>query len=221
MSKTLKGWTLALAAMLVAAVLLLGVFQARAMAAPQAAAQDGEPDGQAVKEAIDAAVAWLLATHRNADGGFSSFSGGADQAPSDIGGTIDALWALGVTGAETGPTLAYLEANAPELAAYVAQDGSTAGKALLALVPIEDELSDFAGLNLAMAVTGHLSPTGQFGVNTAFNQSLAMLGLAISGQQVPEEAINWLISQQATEGGGAKGHHQNAGPSGNQPADQR
>ena len=39
------------------------------------------------------AIEWLKTTHQNDDGGFSSFSGGANLAPSDVGGTVDALLA--------------------------------------------------------------------------------------------------------------------------------
>jgi hypothetical protein len=196
----LLGRTLILTAMAAAAGLLLVLFQTPAAAAPRVAIQDGEPALEQLTTAIDAAATWLATTHQNADGGYSSFSVGADQAPSDIGGTLDALWGLSMAGADTSAPIAYLETNADQLADFVAQDGSTAGKALLALAPTGRALDDFAGLDLVLAVTGHLSPTGQFGVNTAFNQSLAMMGLAVAGQDVPEEAAAWLADQQATEG---------------------
>lgn len=200
MSRILQGRYQALAAVLVVVVLSLVAIQTAVLAAPGGAAQDVTPDQEAVAEAIEAAVAWLLETHQNTDGGFSSFSAGADMAPSDVGGTLDALWALSTVGADVSELLAYLEANTDPLAEYVAQDGSTAGKALLALSTTDRDVSDFAGLDLPLAVTEHLSPTGQFGVNTAFNQALPIMGLAISGNSVPEEAIDWLVAQQATEG---------------------
>lgn len=197
----LKLWRiLALAAVLVVVGLLLVLFQVPAAAAPGATQQDGEPGLQQVTESMEAAANWLATAHQNADGGYSSFSAGADQAPSDVGGTLDALWGLSLAGADTSGPIAYLEANADQLAGYVAQDGSTAGKALLALAPTGLALDDFVGLDLTLAVSVHLSPTGQYGVNTAFNQSLAMLGLAVAGQDVPEEAAAWLAGQQATEG---------------------
>ena len=45
-------------------------------------------------EALLSAADWLISAHQNEDGGFSSFSIGADSAPSDVGGTVDALLAL-------------------------------------------------------------------------------------------------------------------------------
>ena len=182
------------------AMLLLVFFKATAFAAPPASLQDAGPDPEVLGEAIDAAATWLIEIHRNADGGFSSFSAGAELAPSDIGGTLDALWALGVVGTDTGPSLAYLEENSEQLAEYVAQDGSTAGKAAMALVAAGQEVSDFAGIDVAVALTGHISPTGQIGVSTAFNQSLAMMGLSIADQPVPAESVAWLLAQQETEG---------------------
>lgn len=200
MSKFLKGRIMAVAAILASLLLSLLVLSAAVLAAPGAEIQDLEPGQEELSQAIQAAVAWLVDTHQNADGGYSSFSAGADMAPSDIGGTLDAIWALSLGGADTSAPVAYLESNADQLADYVAQDGSTAGKALLALSPAVPDVSDFAGLNLVLSVTDHLSPTGQFGVNSAFNQSLAMLGLAIAGHSVPDEAVEWLLEQQAADG---------------------
>jgi hypothetical protein len=192
-------------AVLAAVILLLALGQVAAVNAATASAsvlglgQDDGPAGPALAEAIEAAVTWLVETHQNADGGFSNFSTGADQAPSEIGGTLDALWALGVSEADTGPAIAYMLSNTDELAAYVSQDGSQAAKALLALAA-EEDVSSAGGLDLAANLTNHLSPTGQYGVDTAFNQSLAMLGLAFSGYSTAEEAATWLAEQQENEG---------------------
>jgi hypothetical protein len=190
---------------LAAAILLLAlVYVAAATAMPVsplviAAAQDDEPAGPPLAEAIEAAVLWLVETHQNADGGFSSFSAGADVADSDIAGTLDAVWALGVSDADTGPAIGYLMDNSDEFVAYVIEDGSNAAKALLALAA-EEDVSSFGGDDLAANLTNHLSPTGQYGVDTAFNQSLAMLGLAFSGYPTADEAVTWLVEQQETEG---------------------
>lgn len=196
----LSGRTLALAAGTAIVALLSLLFQLPVAAAPGVALQEGEPGLQQVTEAIEAAADWLAANHQNADGGYSSFSGGADLAPSDVGGTLDALWALGTAEADVGPPTTYLETNADALAAYVAQDGSTAGKAVLALSAGGLSLEEVISLDSAVAISQHLSPTGQFGVNTAFNQSLAVLALAVIGQPPPQEAIDWLADQQETEG---------------------
>jgi hypothetical protein len=63
-----------------------------------------------------------------------------------------------------------------------------------------EDPADFEGNDFVLTLTGHLSPTGQFKVNTAFNQSLAMLGLAAAGEAVPDSAAEWLLSLMANEG---------------------
>jgi len=151
-------------------------------------------------EALQAALSWLVTTHQNSDGGYTSFSFGADQAPSDIGGTVDALLAIGSAAADPILPLNYLAENLDDLAAYAAQDGSTAGKTLLALTASGEDPSNFTGNDFVLTLSNHLSPTGQFKVNTAFNQSLAILGLAAAGEALPESAAEWLLSLQADEG---------------------
>ena len=198
MLKRMKRQGVVIVAVLAAMMLLLALVQVAvattaASPAPRRAAWQDDPAQPPLAEAIEAAVTWLAETHQNADGGYSSFSAGSDQAPSDVGGTLDALWALGVSGADAGPAMAYLTSNSDQLADYVTQDGSTAAKALLALVAVEDVSDAGAFGDLAANVTSHLSPTGQYGVNTAFNQSLAMLGLAFSGNMPAEEAVTWLV----------------------------
>ena len=84
-------------------------------------------------EALQAAIDWLVGTHQNSDGGYTSFSFGADQGSSDIGGTIDALLAIGSAGADSFSPGNYLVDNLEDLTAYAGQDGSTAGKTVLAL----------------------------------------------------------------------------------------
>ncbi len=151
-------------------------------------------------EAQEAAVNWLVTTHQNSDGGYTSFSFGADQADSDIGGTIDALLALNYAGAERSGPLGYLAENVEDLVTYALQDESTAGKLVLALSTAGLDPRDFEGEDFVVTLTGHLSPTDQANVKTAFNQALAILGLAAAGEPVPDSAPEWLVSLQASEG---------------------
>ena len=151
-------------------------------------------------EALSAAAGWLISAHQNEDGGFSSFSVGADSAPSDVGGTVDALLALASANADYEPLTTYLRDNGEQTSAYASTDGSTAGKLLLSLASAGEIPRKFGGQDFIIALTEHLSPTGQFGVNTAFNQSLAILGLDAAGESVPETAIEWLLSLQSAEG---------------------
>jgi hypothetical protein len=174
-------------------------------AAGNATLAPAEPDQS---EAVERAVNWLVQTHQNDDGGYTSFSQGANQAPSDMGGTVDALLALGSTGrdgrtplaGETAGAFDYLEAHPADVAAYVAADGGQAGKLLLALVRANEDPRDFLDQNFVISVTDHLSPTGEFGVGDAFKQSLALLGLAAVEEPLPENAVQWLKDRQADNG---------------------
>lgn len=147
-----------------------------------------------------AAADWLIATHQNEDGGYASFSAGAGQAPSDVGGTLDALLALAPAGVDVEPLLAYLKENGAALAEYAAGGGSFAGKAALALTAAGQNPRDFSGQDVVAILTGLVGEDGSIGTTTAFEQSFAIMGLALSGETVPETAVNWLAALQATEG---------------------
>ncbi len=183
---------------------LVGIWMA--VLVDEAVAQPLVQEGEATTpfpnadEALAAAINWLIETHQNSDGGFASFSIGADQASSDAGGTLDALLALGSAGGETELILEYLANNIDDLVAFATTDGGTAGKTVFALSVAGQDPSDFAGHDFVIDITNHISPTGEYGVTSAFNQSLAVLGLALAGEPVAEEAIDWLVGLQATEG---------------------
>lgn len=162
--------------------------------------QEISPPYPEPSEALNVASAWLVSNHRNDDGGFTSFSMGANSGPSDVGGTVDALLALAAAGSDVAPSLVYLRDNVDSAVAYAAQDGSTAGKLVLALSLAGEDAHSIEDNDFVVSLTGHLSPTGQYGVSTAFNQSLAILGLAAAGESVPEQAVEWLIGLQETEG---------------------
>lgn len=174
------------------------------------------PSGPAERAA--AAANWLIAVHQNDDGGYSAFSAGANVAPSDVAGTVDTLLALAPAGADLAAPLNYLQNNPDAVAAYAAQDGGTAGKLLMALTAAGQNPRDFLGYNLVISLTAHLSLTGQFGVNNAFNQSLAMLGLDAAGDAVPAGAVDWLLAQQAPAGDVAGSWDDGFGTAGNPDA---
>lgn len=146
------------------------------------------------------AAEWLAGAHQNEDGGYASFSTGASQAPSDPGGTADALLALAAAGADTSAPLAYLRDRPEDLVAYAAADPGQAGKLLLALVAAGATPRDFGGTDYVALLQEQLGTEGQFGGATAFTQSLAILGLVAAGADVPETAVSWLQSQQASGG---------------------
>ena len=151
-------------------------------------------------DAAARAARWLAATHQNDDGGYTNFSAGAGQAPSDPAGTVDALLALATAGGDTEPALGYLRANGAALQAVAAESGGQAGKVLLALVAAGADPRNFAGVDFAGPLLERQTAAGDYGAADAFNQSLAMLGLAAAGETLPETAAVWLEGKQAANG---------------------
>lgn len=155
---------------------------------------DVAPGPAAAARAAD----WLVATHQNDDGGYTGFSTGAGAAPSDVVGTIDALPAL-VASADTAPALDYLRAHSADLQAAAAGDGGQAGKIVLALVAAGVNPADFEGHDYVADLAGLLGDDGAYAPDP-FKQSLAMLGLAAAGQEVPASAVALLEGSQGAGG---------------------
>ncbi len=151
---------------------------------------------------LETAVSWLISTHQNDDGGFTSFSTGANQAPSDIGGTLDALQALAAAGADVTGALGFLETQGSALADYAYADGGSAGKTLLALSAAGRDPRSFGGEDLTLSLTETISSTGEYNTTSPYAQSLAMLGLLSipDGDGVAESAVSWLQNRQAADG---------------------
>ena len=170
-----------------------------------------------LSEAADAAVEWLIATHQNDDGGYTSFSTGAGEAPSDVGGALDALLAIAAAGGDTADPLNYLKSQLDDLIAFSELDGSTTGKVVLALVDTGEDPQDF-GYDFVQTLSDHLSPDGDFGVESAFGHSLAILALEAAGEPVPDSALTWLSSRQENEGEFAGSWDDGFGTAGNPDA---
>lgn len=158
-------------------------------------AQDAAPG-----QAIDAAAEWLVTTHQNDDGGFTAFSTGANAAPSDVAGTVDALLALASAGQPVDELLAFLESQPEAVAEMVAQSGGSAGKLVMALVVAGADPADWAGLDAVSALAEQFGSDGVANVTDPYNQALAILGLVAAGEPAPPEAVDYLLSLQATEG---------------------
>lgn len=173
---------------------------------PPAATPDSEHVTQPA--ALSKAIHWLYTTHQNDDGGFTSFSSGANQAPSTVGGTVDAAIAIAAAGynpaapypGKTVSPIGYLRNNGTAVADYAIMHGGNGGKLLLALTAAGEDPADFAGYNFAISLTQQLSPTGQYNALTPFNQSLAILGLTAVDHTIPLSATQWLKDQQAQGG---------------------
>ncbi|MFW5940439.1 MAG: prenyltransferase/squalene oxidase repeat-containing protein [Chloroflexota bacterium] len=174
----------------------------------QASEVQAQTDEAGQITAVSSAAEWLVVTHQNEDGGYTAFSTGAENAPSDVGGTVDAVLALGSSGhsvaapfpGHENTPITYLSENPDALAAYAAQGGGQAGKLALALVAAGQNPRTFAGHNFVISLTQHLSPTGEYNAASPFEHSLAMLAQAAVSGTVPVSATEWLVAQQATEG---------------------
>lgn len=160
------------------------------------------------RTAVKQAVFWLVPNFQNDDGGYTSFSTGANLAPSSIGGTLDAIVAIAAAGyspVETFPgkgssPVNYLIDNEDDLIAFAGQNGGQAGKVILALTASAVDPRDFVGHDFVDELTGQLEPSGAYGVSDPFNQALAMLAVAAVGQPVPATAVAWLEDLQAANG---------------------
>jgi hypothetical protein len=176
------------------ALLLFGMMAACAPAQPVATPtpEPLSPAGQAVQ--------WLVTTHQNEDGGYTAFSSGANQAPSSVAGSVDALLALAAGGGDVTPVLAYLQANPEGVVAYAAESGGNAGKLLWALTAVSQNPRDFQGINLLVPLTEPVAPTGELNSTTAYNQALALLGLSAAEGEIPPASVAWLMGLQAENG---------------------
>lgn len=165
-------------------------------------AQEGSADlpYSNLDEAIDAAGQWLVDVHQNTDGGYSSFSAGADRAPSDVSGTADAILALAAAGHTVSEPLDYFRENGSELIDFAGQDGSTAAKIVLALQAASRDPRDFRGHDYVADINHHLTDDGHFGIESPFSQALAILALSETGESPPDAAISWLSDRQVAEG---------------------
>lgn len=190
-----------------------------------AAAPDPGNDNQQI-QAVSAAATWLITTHQNDDGGYTSFSTGANTQPSDIPGTLDAILALASTGydlrvpypdKETTP-VTYLNNNSDALFSYAQTDGSTAGKTVLALLAAQQDPHAFGGEDYVAVLNGTLATDGAYTVTTPYQQALAILGGSAAGEEIPAVAIQWLLDRQATDEGIAGSWDDGFGTTGNADA---
>jgi hypothetical protein len=191
-----------------------------AMTEGSASAKDGTDDlpDPLPGESLDESARWLVDVHQNSDGGFSSFSGGADLAPSDVSGTADAITAIAAAGHDVSAQLDFLGQDVNELINFAGQDGSTAGKIVLALAAAGEDPRDFSDHDFVADVKGQLSAGGHYGVESAFNQSIAILALVEAGEPISDSAIAWLVDSQEKEGELAGSWDDGFGTAGNSDA---
>ena len=183
-----------------AAALVVLVFAAAgtALANEQTAYQSTSAEEAA--EALAAGAEWLASAHQNEDGGFSSFSVGVGIAPSDVGGSVDALLALSAAGVDNEPLLNYLKSNVQQALDYAALSRGAAGKLNLALIYSGLNPRNFEGFDLVDDLDQTLTETVDYTGVTPFDQSLAILSLAAAGETAPEASVDWLLSVQSADG---------------------
>lgn len=145
-------------------------------------------------DAASSAAAYIQST-QEADGGFGGFGPGQ---------TLDAVFALRAAGVDPAAVTTdgnspadFVRANTGELTGSV----GLAAKAVLASTALGLDPTDVDGTDFVAAVTGaYDDASGQYAAD-AFNQSLAVLGLACTGNQVPGAALDALAETQHDDGG--------------------
>lgn len=149
---------------------------------------------------ITTGLDWLK-TQQQADGGFTNgFSEG-----SDLGTTCDIIQAI-AAGEQDASTWVSNGGNSPLDYLYAQVETgavSTLGlqsKTVLALLATGQDPAAFAGSDLVAELNAaYDATTGIYGENV-FDHSLAMLALSNAGQSVPDEAAQYLLDNQCTDG---------------------
>lgn len=168
----------------------------------------GDADFIDQRQSVQAATFWLVREFQNDDGGYASLSSGANQSPSSIAGTLDAMLAIAAggynpaaifPGQESSP-VQYLREQKEELAAFAMANGGQAGKTVMALTAATLDPRDFEGHDFVTALNSHFEPSGSYGVADPFKQAIAILGVAAVGGPVPEQALTWLDDKQDSDG---------------------
>jgi hypothetical protein len=173
------------------------------------AAQDATPGATPVGAGprlggdLEAATSWLMSQQLE-DGAFAGFSGEADA-----GTTVDAIFALVAArsqGVDTGTSIddAITWLSSGDVALVYQQTGvGQASKLVLALVAAGENPEDFATTNpLDIVKNGQAQDTGIYGTGI-YDHTYALMGLSVTGSEIPTSAIDALEAAQAENGGWA------------------
>ena len=163
--------------------------------------------------AVKEAVYWMVREFQNDDGGYALFSSGANQAESSVAGTLDAVLALAAAGynpaarhpGEPAAPIDYLSEHIADVIAFAEANGGQAGKVVMALTASTIDPRSFGGHDFVATLTGHLEPSGAYGVADPFKQAVAILGVVAAGEDVPAAAVGWLggLQESGASGGDA------------------
>jgi prenyltransferase beta subunit/predicted DNA-binding protein with PD1-like motif len=181
------GWAFGLALVVFAVLGVLHTTQAQA-------------GGEAFQQTAVTRALRYLALQQGVNGGFGS-----------IGATSDVV--IAAASAERDAAAFGLNGRPGALAALVAQTQATTrtlnagevGKLALAAVAADADGRAFGGLNLPLSLTNALSATGAYDA-VIFNHTLALLGVAASGETVPLSATSYLTQAQQANGGWDDGY---------------
>lgn len=123
--------------------------------------------------------------------------------PDDEGSlTVDGLLALTAVGghdAEVATMAGWLAEQAPT---YTEGNGPAAGNLAVAASAAGEDPTDFGGVDLVDSITAAIDESGQCGeLAGAYTQSLCVLGLVRAEAEVPQPAVDNLVSLQDAETG--------------------
>jgi hypothetical protein len=156
-----------------------------------AAVDEGSPAGRAAD--------WIAREYQAPDSEIALFGTGT---------LIDAMVSLAATGTESGVALDMLEdlrSAAPDyVGAGATFNPGSAGKTIHVLEVYGEDVAGFVGsdveaeLRASMQLSG--DEAGRFGEALVFEQATAILGLALTDDGVPPEAVAYLATQQCDNG---------------------
>jgi len=173
-------------------------------------AQEPEPVTVSPGDSALDAADWIRENHQNSDGGYSSFSQGADVAPSDMAGSLNVLLHLsassslgqGELGLKDELLVDYLIYHVDERRQF-AEGGL--GQAALALLALElaaiDELQERE--TLLAALLPQIETATDLGGPNPIDLSLAVAALQASGHESAPGLLTALLLQQSLEGDSA------------------
>lgn len=170
------------------------------------AAQDASPVASPMATPVagpglDAAVDWLV-DQQQEDGSWLGFSG-----EPDTGTTVDAIIALGAAreaeidvDAPIELALGWLDSET--FAADYANTGTgQAAKLVLALVAADAESLEIGGVApLDLLAEGQAAETGLYGTGL-YDHAYVLMALAVTDSEIPQDAIDFLATVQAGNGG--------------------
>jgi hypothetical protein len=152
-------------------------------------------------DSVDTALDWLIAM-QNVDGGFSD----GFSPESSVSATTEVVIALAAGGYDVG-SIESADGASPVLFLYrEVQAGRMEGvgivaKVSLAVVAVGLDPTDFGGQDLVGELEAAYDGTsGSYG-SSIFDQALVILALANAGRDVPEAAIDYLMTYQTDDGG--------------------